>query len=92
MIGNKVLVNFLLEDGCSQEEGEVNLSWTPINFRIYSHLFTELIEQACDEWVDGCVMSPDRCYEVIFIHRIERDGAGAVHSEYFEPIYEESGD
>jgi len=29
-IRNKIKVDFYLEDGCSQEEGEVSISWQPI--------------------------------------------------------------
>lgn len=51
MIRNKIKVNFFLEDGCDQEQGEASSHWLPINFSIYSELFHELISNAIDEWL-----------------------------------------
>jgi hypothetical protein len=89
MIRNKIKVEFFLEDGCSQDEGEVSRHWQPINFSIYSTIFYELIEIAMDEWIEDHTIKKNIVHEVIFAHFIERDGAGAVTSEYFEPIYSE---
>lgn len=88
-IRNKILVNLYLEDGCTQEDGEVNISWLPINFAIYSDLFQELIQTSIDAWLGENEVENNFMYEVIFAHVVEHDGAGAVTSEYFEPIYHE---
>jgi len=42
---NKILVDLWLEDGCSKEDGEVAVSWHPINFSIYSTLFPDMIQE-----------------------------------------------
>ena len=89
-IRNKILVDFYLEDGCSQEEGEVNTSWKPINFSIYSTLFIELIGDAIAEWLSENTIENDIAYEVIFAHVVEHDGGGAVVGEHFEQIHQES--
>lgn len=88
-IRNKIKVDFHLEGGCSQKEGEVSFSWQPINFSVYSRLFPDLIEEACDEWLSENDLQEDVVYEVIFAHVVEYDGAGAVTGEHFEPIYKE---
>jgi hypothetical protein len=85
-ISNKILVTFFLEDGCSQEEGEVSVSWVPINFSIYSPLFHEMVDIAVGEWLSDNKLD-DLVYEVIFSHVVEFDGGGAVVGEYFEPIH-----
>ena len=90
MIRNKIRVVFFLEDGCSQEEGEVGAHWTPINFAVYSDLFPELIKLAIDEWIDDNPMVVHTEYEVIFAHVIEHDGGGAVLGESFVPIHTET--
>lgn len=89
-IRNKIKVDFHLEDGCKQEDGEANVEWQPINFSIYDPLFYELVGEAVDSWLDENTIVKHFRYEVIFAHVIERDGAGAVHSEYFEKVYQES--
>ena len=86
-VRNKIKVDFYLEDGCSQEEGEANVSWQPINFSIYSDIFIDLISEATDQWLSENTIEKNMVYEVIFAHEIERDGGGAVVGEYFEPIY-----
>lgn len=86
MIRNKVLVCFYVENGCNQDKGEASAEWTPVNFPIYDELFLEMIRDAIDEWLDQNVIRKNTRYEVIFAHVIERDGAGAVTSEYFEPV------
>ena len=88
-IRNKIKVDFFLEDGCSQDEGEASTRWKPINFEIYSELFPELISLAIDEWLSENMIAKHVVYEVIFAHVVERDGGGAVLGEYFEPIYQE---
>lgn len=85
-IKNKVLVRLHLEDGCSQSRGEVNSAWRPINFDIYSGLFAGMIEEAIEEWLSVNTMMANVQYEIIFSHFVERDAAGAVHSEYFLPL------
>jgi len=90
MIRNKIRVEFFLEDGCSQEEGEVGTSWQPINFSIYSSLFIDLITEAIDEWLSENTVNVHVTHEVIFAHVIEHDGGGAVVGEFFDPIYEET--
>ena len=90
MIRNKIRVEFFLQEGCSQEEGEVGISWSPINFAIYSSLFIDLIAEACDEWLSDNDVEVNESYEVIFAHVIEHDGGGAVVVELFEPIYVET--
>jgi hypothetical protein len=86
MNDNLILVHAYLESGCSQEEGEVSVSWKPINFMIYSPLFQGMATDAADEWLDTFKMEPETHYEAVFKHVVERDGAGAVHSEYFVPV------
>ncbi|WP_136678646.1 hypothetical protein [Neptunomonas sp. XY-337] len=88
-IRNKVLVTFFLEEGCKQKDGEVYSSWQPINFAVYSGLFQELIQEASDEWLSENTIDVNCSHEVIFAHCVEHDGAGAVTSEYFEPICHE---
>lgn len=90
MIRNKIKVEFYLDNGCSQENGEVSTCWQPINFSIYNSLFPDLINEAIDQWLSDNTVSQHVTYEVIFAHVIERDGAGAVVGEYFEPIYVEA--
>lgn len=90
MIRNKIRVSFFLFEGCSQEDGEVSAHWEPINFQIYSKLFPDLIQDAIDEWLADNTITHDRKHEVIFSHVVDRDGAGAVVGEYFEPIWHES--
>ncbi len=88
-IRNKIRVEFYLEDGCSQEEGEVNTSWQTVNFSIYSDLFTAMIGEAIAEWLGDNTIEKDTMYEVIFAHVVEHDGGGAVMGEHFDPIYKE---
>ncbi|MCP5004958.1 MAG: hypothetical protein GY941_13640 [Planctomycetes bacterium] len=90
MIRNKIIVNFFIEDGCSQDEGEASSHWQPINFSIYSDLFPELIQEAIDEWLSDNTIAEHTAYEVIFAHVIDHDGGGAVLGEHFEPIYTET--
>ena len=87
MNSNLVLVNLFLEEGCSQEEGEVSIFWKPINFMIYSELFSELIYEGISEYLESHKISFDRRVELIMCHVVERDAGGAVHTEYFEPIH-----
>lgn len=89
MIRNKVRVNLLLEKDCSQDDGEVSVSWSPINFDVYSDLFLGIITESVDEWLSENKIEHDVLYEIIFAHCIESDGGGAVLGEYFEPIYHE---
>lgn len=86
MAKNKVLVLLDLEDGCSQEEDEVSIAWRPVNFMIYSDLFPSMIDEAIAEWLSENKLRHLTEYELILQHVIERDGNGAVHSEYFEVI------
>ena len=88
VIKNKILVHFHLEEGCSQDAGEVSAQWIPINFAIYHPLFIELIQMAIDEWLGEHEVENFERHEVIFSHEIEHDG-GAVTSEYFTPITHE---
>ena len=88
-ISNKIVVHFYLEDGCSQKDGEVSISWKPMNFMIYSELFPELIQIAIDAWLSDNELAVNTVHEVIFAHVVEHDGAGAVTCEYFEPIVHE---
>lgn len=88
-VRNKIIVDIFLEDGCSQEKGEVSSSWQPINFRIYSDLFPELIQHAIDEWLSENSIVSGFIYELIFAHVVEHDGGGAVLGEHFEDIYKE---
>ena len=89
-IRNKIKVELYLDDGCSQEAGEVSTSWQTINFSIYSDLFTDIISEAISEWLGDNNVEKNTMYEVIFAHVVEHDGGGAVMGEYFEPIYRES--
>ena len=90
MIRNKIKVEFFVEDGCSQSEGEASSHWQPLNFAIYSELFPQLIQEAIDGWLSENVIDKNVAYEVIFAHTVEHDGCGAVVGEYFEPIYTET--
>jgi len=78
-----------LEEDCKQEDDEVSISWTPINFAIYSELFTDLIQEAVNDWLNVSKLDKNKRYEVIFAHVIEHD-QGAVHTEHFDPIFVES--
>ena len=89
MIRNKVKVIFFVEDGCYQNEGEASAHWEPINFAVYSSLFPELIQDAIDGWLEDNTIIDGVAYEVIFAHTVNRDRAGAVLDELFEPIYTE---
>ena len=86
-VRNKIIVSIHLDDDCSQEDGEVSISWKPINFMIYSTLFPEIIELSVDDWLSDRTIKKGLLYEVIMQHRVEHDGAGAVMGEYFEAIY-----
>jgi len=89
-ISNKILVNFFLEEDHSQEDGEVYISWAPINFAIYSDLFVDILDVATSEWLSENKLDVNRRYEVIFQHVIDRDGAGAVCDEWFVPLHSSS--
>ena len=89
-ITNKIIVKFYLEPDCDQEEGETGVEWTPINFSIYSSLFPDLIQEAVDQWLDENKLLHAVVYEVIFAHRVERDGGGALLGEHFEAIHQET--
>jgi len=89
-IRNKIKINFYLEDGCKQEKGETNTQWEPLNFPIYNPLFYDLVGETIDYWLSENTVKANTTYEVIFSHVIERDNSGAVTSEYFEQIYQES--
>lgn len=80
---NLILVHAYLEDGCSQADGEVRISWKPVNFMIYSDLFQGMATDAAEEWIGSFKMKPETTYEAHFEHVVEHDGAGAVTSEYF---------
>jgi hypothetical protein len=90
MIRNKIKVDFFVEYGCLQSDGEANANWQPINFSIYSELFPQLINEAIDQWLSDNTIGNNVLCEVIFAHVIERDGGGAVVGEYFEPIHTET--
>ena len=87
-ITNKVIATFILRNDCSQDDDEVERYWRPL-FDIYDSLFIDLINEAIMEWLSENTLKPEYAYEVIFAHRRENDGAGAVTAEYFEPIYSE---
>ena len=89
MAKNKVLVNLWLEDGCSQEEGEVGRSWSPINFSIYSDLFPDMIYEAIEEWLSNNTMRTEIEYELILEHIQDHDGGGALTNEYFTVLHTE---
>lgn len=89
MIRNKILVVFNLEEGCSQDAGEVSSCWQPINFMIYHPLFTDLIVEAIDNWLGENEVKHFEHHEVIFAHEIYRDAGGAVLGECFIPISRE---
>jgi hypothetical protein len=83
---NLVLFNFYLEADCSQDDGEVSVSWKPVNFMIYSKLFIDMIYEAADEFLSDVTLRPEEPLEVLMRHVVDRDGAGAVLDEYFEPV------
>ena len=83
---NKILVSLYLESGCNQDEDETNIEWIPINFCIYSDLFPEIISESICQWLSENQLNKECFYELIMQHVIEHDGAGVVHSEYFEVI------
>jgi hypothetical protein len=89
-IRNKIKVDFFIEDGCSQEDGEASAHWQPINFAIYHELFPDIIKETIDEWLADNKLEKNVLYEVIFAHTVEHDSGGAVVGEYFEPIYQET--
>ena len=86
-VRNKIIVSIYLDDDCSQEDGEVSISWQPINFMIYSTLFPEIVALSIDDWISDRTIKKGVLYEVIMQHRVEHDGAGAVTGEYFEEIH-----
>lgn len=89
MAKNKVLVSLWLEDGCSQDEGEVTRSWHPINFSLYSGLFQDMVYEAVDNWLSDNTMRVEIEYELIFQHIREHDVGGALTDEYFEILHVE---
>ena len=84
MTKNKMLVNLWLDQGCSQKDGEVSISYAPINFLIHSPLFIDMINEAVAAWLSENEIPNEHDCELIFQHVIEHDGAGATHTEYFE--------
>jgi hypothetical protein len=86
MTSNKMLVHFWLDNDCSQEQGEVSISWKPINFMIYSPLFVGMIDEAATDWLAENKLVPETLYEVIFEHIVEHDGGGALLGEWFFPM------
>jgi hypothetical protein len=83
-VKNKILVNLFLEDGCKQDDSEVNISWKPINFEIHSRLFPEIIDTSIDGWLSDNELIHGFAYELIMTHIMESDGCGVVSAEYFE--------
>ena len=83
---NLILVHLWLEEGCSQEEKEVSMSWKPINFMIYSSLFQDMVTEAVDGYLLGISMEVEELTEVIFRHVVDMDAGGAVLEEYLEPV------
>lgn len=83
---NKILIRFFLEEGLSQEDGEVEISWEPINFMIYSNLFQDMAYQAADEWLEENTLAKNIEYYVTFEHEVERD-VYAITGEYFNPVH-----
>lgn len=86
---NKVLVNLWRPFGCTMDE--VDVSWRPVNFDIYSNLFPEMIEEAAQEWLSENEIQYDALVEIIFVHESEMDRGGALLNEYFTPIHIEKG-
>lgn len=89
---NLVLVHLWLEDGCSQDDGEVSIHWKPVNFMIYSDMFPSMIYEAVAEYLSEITLLHEDLKEVLFRHVVERDGAGAVLGEWFEPVTLKEGD
>ena len=85
---NKFIVNFWVESGNNPKE-EVDVSWKPINFEIYSDLFPDMIKEAVNNWIEEHDLNIEQQVEVIFEHIREYDGAGALMDEYFTPIHSE---
>lgn len=88
-MANLVLVQFHLEEGCSQEDHEVSIAWSPINFMIFSELFPDMVYTAAEEFLSENTIKSGQVVEVVMRHVIDRDGAGAVCGEWFEPIIQE---
>ena len=74
----------------SNAKEEVDISWRPINFSIYSNLFAGMAEEAADQWISENDLPIEKQVEVFFEHIVEHDGAGAVMSEYFRPFHSET--
>jgi len=89
MANNKIMVDLILPDGHSQEDGEVDIRWKPINFWIYSELFPEMISEAVDQWLSENKLEVGVEHELIFQHIVEHDGGGALMDEHFEIIWHE---
>lgn len=85
-IRNKIRVCLYLGDDCSQEKGEVTISWEPINFMVYSDLFPEIIAISIDNWLGDNAIDNLCEYELIFEHIMVNDG-GVITEEYFKVIH-----
>jgi hypothetical protein len=83
---NIVLVHLHLEEGCSQDEDEVDIQWKPVNFMVYSDLFQDMIYEAVDEYLSDITLKTNEFREVMFKHIVDRDGGGAVLGEWFVPL------
>ena len=86
MTDNLILVCAYIDSGCEQADGDIQISWKPINFMIYSPLFQDMATEAADEWLSTFTMRHEEPYEAIFKHVVDHDGAGAVMGEYFERV------
>ena len=51
-VSNKILVNLFLAKGCSKKDEEVETSWSPINFMIYSDIFYDMVNDFISEWIE----------------------------------------
>lgn len=88
---NLVLVHLWLESGCSQDDGEVSISWKPVNFMVYSDMFPEMIYEAIAEYLSTITLRHEELKEVLFSHVVDQDGAGAVLGEWFSPTHLKEG-
>ena len=88
---NKIIVNIFLASGHSQKDGEVEISWHPINFSLYSDLFPVMVKDSVDDYLSNNKLEFDADYEIIMSHMMEFSQDGfSVTAEWFEPIYVDS--
>ena len=86
-VKNKVLVGLWRSEGHTMEE--VAVEWVPLNFRIDSDLYHEMVEAAVDGWLQENELKENAGCELIMEHIREHDAGGALMEERFDVIHTE---